>query len=622
MQSINGFEIDKYNQYDLPENVKYSTCPLCSHTRKKKTQKCMTLHWDTGLGVCSHCGEVVQLHTFKSKKKEADVVYVKPKWTNRTQLSDKLVKYFEKRGISQMTLRIMKISEGTEVMHSKRSGKYENMNTVQFPFFRDGEVVDVKYRSGAKDFKLYKDAERIFYNIDSIKYSKEVIICEGEIDCLSFVEAGVMNIVSTPNGSTNGNVNLSYLDRCIEYFEGKEKIYLALDDDEPGRNVSKEFIRRLGANRCYLVTQGWWSEFGVKDSNDYLIKYGKEKLAFTIQQAKVVPIEGVSSVSDWEAEFDNYVANGMQKGYVIGKKSFDNIFSTYTGQYIVVTGKPSSGKSDFVDEMCIGYNRLYGWKTAYASPENKPNVRHVGKLISKLAGQWVNNKNFLHLEWYRQAKNYLNEYFKFIDLKSYDLTEVLDIAKQLILRYGIKILVIDPYNKIRLKKSAGKKTEEYTNDYLLLIDEFAREHDVLVILVAHPVKPSSEERKSYEPDFYSIKGGGEFYDMSPHGLLVHRDYDNDLVKVKVLKVKFSHLGENNAHIWLRWNKNSGRYVDFENQDAKALNVSKPVYDDSNWFIQREKNAEQSSIDFSPVKTPEELEADFIADVTPESDLPF
>jgi twinkle protein len=49
-------------------------------------------------------------------------------------------------------------------------------------------------------------------------------------------------------------------------------------------------------------------------------------------------------------------------------------FSTYTGQFITVTGIPSSGKSDFVDQMVVGYNKQYGWKTAFASPENATNI--------------------------------------------------------------------------------------------------------------------------------------------------------------------------------------------------------------------------------------------------------
>jgi twinkle protein len=162
------------------------------------------------------------------------------------------------------------------------------------------------------------------------------------------------------------------------------------------------------------------------------------------------------------------------------------------------------------------------------------------------------------------------------------------------------VLVIDPFNKIRLKASLNKNINEYTNDYLMRIDEFARKHDILIFLIAHPTKPPSigNDRKNYEPDFYDIKGGGEFYDMSPHGLLVHRDYTHDLVKIKVLKVKFNHLGENNAHIWLAWNKGNGRYTDFRKQADKPEDIFEPQADNSNWVIEKEKHDTQVNISFS------------------------
>lgn len=63
------FKIEKYNQYNLPQGVKYSICPICSEHRKKKTQKCMMLDWVKGLGSCQHCGNVIQLHTYQREKR-------------------------------------------------------------------------------------------------------------------------------------------------------------------------------------------------------------------------------------------------------------------------------------------------------------------------------------------------------------------------------------------------------------------------------------------------------------------------------------------------------------------------------------------------------------------------
>lgn len=587
---INGFQIDKFNQYGLKENTKLSICPICSESRKKKTDKCASLHWDTGLGICHHCGETFQLHTFKKKKEVKD--YKRPVKWNYTNISDGLVKWFNSRNISQFTLRSAMVGEGIESMPIK--GKWIERNTIHFNFFENNEIVNIKYRDGQKNFKLFKDAKLIFYNLDSISISKIAVIVEGEIDCLSYIEAGINTVVSTPNGSTLKTVNLEYLDNCIEYFDNKEKIYLALDNDEAGKNVTKELIRRLGAERCFLVD---FKE--CKDANEYLTTYGAESLKKTIEDAKEIPIDGVSSVRNWEKEYDSFLENGMNKGFTIDKPAFDKMFSTYTGQYIVVTGIPSSGKSDWVDEMCIGYNAKYGWKTVYASPENKPNVIHAAKLEAKICGQWINKKEQINSDWHKLAKEFIDSNFKFIDLDSYDLDEVLIRTKRLIAKYGIKCLVIDPYNKVRLKSSLNKNTNEYTNDYLIKIDDFARNNDILIFLVAHPVKPSGEERKTYEPDFYSIKGGGEFYDMSPHGLLVHRNFELDMVMIKVLKVKFAHLGENRASAWYKWNRLNGRYSEYEYQSEVAEQCTNLVVDNNNWIIDDSNNSEQSKIEYNP-----------------------
>jgi twinkle protein len=571
---INGFEIEKFNQYGFSENVKQSTCPICSHNRKKSSDKCMSLHWDSGLGVCHHCGEVIQLHTFK-KKAGSEKIYTRPEWKNNTQLSDKLVTWFECRGISQFTLRLMKITEGTEWMPQVKADR----NTIQFNYFRDAELINVKYRDGAKNFKLTSGAELIFYNLDCIKYSEAVIITEGEIDALSYIECGLHHTVSMPNGSTKGAVNLQYLDNCIDYFENKKKIYLALDNDEAGQNVQKEMIRRFGTGRCFIV------DFrDCKDANEYIVKYGKDALTKTITEAKEVPIEGVMSVNDFRESFETYLKSGMKKGFQIGKPFFDDMFSTYTGQYIVVTGIPSHGKSDFVDDMVLGYCRKYDWRAAMCSVENKPSEIHAGKLLAKCVGTWVTNEKQIAEDWFPKAVDYLDDKIKFIDLKEgHDLDKVLEITERLIFKYGIKCLVLDPYNKIRLKRSLNKNINEYTNDYLITIDDFCRKHDILIILVAHPRKPTFQETKTFVPSFYDIKGGGEFYDMSPHGILVHRDFEHDCTMVKVLKCKFSHLGKNNEHTYLKWNRNNGRFDQFAQDYKNPAECSVEVADNDNYF---------------------------------------
>ena len=573
---INGFEVDEFNIYNIDTKHKVSTCPKCSHTRKKKTQKCLMLDWERGLGTCQHCGEVVQLHTYK--KATTGIQYAVPP-RKEESIADPVLTYFEKRGISNATVKDFGVTNGSEFMPQVG----EEVNVIKFNYFVKDVLVNIKYRDARKNFKMYKGAQKTFYNIDAIQGLDTCVIVEGEVDAMSFHEAGVKNVVSVPNGfNATGQINLDYLTDFYSYFEDKEKIYLAVDNDEAGENGRKELIRRFGSDKVYICDLE-----DCKDANEYLIKYGKDKLQLVISNAQPCPIENVLRVSDMETQLDDFYKNGIQNGYKIGISDFDSIFSTYTKQFIVVTGFPSSGKSDWVDQMTIGYNMMYGWKTAYASVENFPQYLHVDKLIRKVYGKTPKYEETKKESW-KKCVNHVNSNFFFIDFEDgFDLDKVLKKGEELVKRMGIRCLVIDPFNKVRDKENVNMSINDYTNSYLNKIDTFCKKNDVLVILVAHPTKPQSDKGKLIEPTFYDVKGGGEFYDMSPHGILVHRDYELGTVKLKVLKVKFSNLGENQAHTDFYYNVNNGRYTRIE--------AGQPRWDNDNWIDDKQNPYEQTKM---------------------------
>ena len=562
---INGFAIENFNQHGLEEGKKQGTCPLCSHNRKPKNQKakCASYDWERGLGTCHNCNKSFQLHTYQRKGK-AEKVYVKPEIkTNPDKpefVSDKVIEWFGTRGISAQTLIDLQISEGPEWM--PQTGKTENV--IKFNYFMGGELTNVKYRDGRKNFKLYKGAEKVFYNIDSIVGYEYCVIVEGEMDVLALHEAGITNAISVPNGATLNSNNLDYLDSCIDYFEDKEKIILAVDSDEAGQALQTELIRRLGSEVCFLSTFE-----DCKDANEYLQKYGKEKLTERITGARPVPLENVTTFRDIEDEVTDFVRNGFKPGFQIGLQNFDDIFSTYTGQFITVTGIPSSGKSDFVDQMVVGYNANYGWKTAFASPENVPTYLHAHKLMRK-TWQGMPNKEDIGGDKWNQIADHCNSNYFHIDMERYTLESVLKKAAELVKRKGIKCLVIDPFNKVRDVDCKTEDVNRYTMEYLTKIETFAKKFDVLVFIVAHPTKMyKDKDGKIEEPTMYNIKGGGEWYDASYHGLLVHRDYENKTVKAKVLKIKFQNLGENGAEAHFKWEPRSGCFLPHEPLDVSA-----------------------------------------------------
>ena len=550
---INGFLIDKFNQYSLEQGKKQGICPLCSHTRKPKNQKakCASYDWERGLGTCHNCNTTFQLHTYQ-RKGASSKEYVRPvDITDYNIPRTKIAEWFKSRGISTDTLINLQVGEGSEYM--PQTGKKEN--TIHFTYYVGDQLINIKYRDGRKNFKLYKGAEKVFYNINSIVGYDNCVITEGEMDVLALHEAGVKNAISVPNGATLSHNNLDYLDNCIDYFEDKTKIILAVDTDDPGLALRAELVRRLGAEVCFLA------DFeDCKDANEYLMKHGKEKLRQAIKQARPYPLENVTTFKDIENDVTDFVKNGFKAGYQIGLSNFDQIFSTYTGQFITVTGIPSSGKSDFVDQMVVGYNKNYSWKTAFASPENAPNYLHAHKLMRKVWGDMPSRDDIGSAKW-KEVANHVNDNFFFIDMEKYTLESVLRKGAELVKRKGIKCLVIDPFNKVRDRNASSLDVNIYTMEYLTKIETFAKKYDVLVFIVAHPTKMyKTSDGKIEEPNMYNIKGGGEWYDASYHGLLVHRDYELKNTKVKVLKVKFQNLGENGAEAFFTWEPRSGCFI--------------------------------------------------------------
>ena len=560
---INGFLIDKFNQHGLDVGKTQGTCPLCSSTRKpeNRKKKCASYDWQRGIGTCHNCDTPFQLHTYKRKGK-AEREYVIPTEINSQKTinrpaTDKTIQWFKTRGISKQTLNELKVSVGKEYMPQTNNTE----NTIQFNYYVGGQLTNIKYRDARKNFKLYKGAEKVFYNIDNIVGHDDCVIVEGEMDVLALHEAGITNAISVPNGATLNTNNLDYLDNCIDYFEDKKKIIIAVDNDPPGVALQQELIRRLGAEVCFIATFD-----DCKDANEYLLKYSAKELLSRIKQAHPVPLENVTTFRDIEDEVTDFVRNGFKRGFTVGLHNFDKIFSTYTKQFITVTGIPSSGKSDFVDQMCVGYNKEYGWKTAFASPENAPTYLHAHKLMRKVWGDMPNKGDIGGNKW-NQVAQHVNDNFFFIDMERYTLESVLRKGAELVKRKGIKCLVIDPYNKVRDVDCTTEDVNRYTMEYLTKIETFAKKYDVLVFIVAHPTKMyKNQDGKIEEPTMYNIKGGGEWYDASYHGLLVHRDYEAKTTKVKVLKCKFQNLGENGAEAQFTWEPRSGCFVPHEMPD--------------------------------------------------------
>ena len=590
-----NFIVVKQNQYDLPVGKKDVPCPICSEgrTNGNKKKPCAQLDWESGIGTClnggpEHAGGPVSkngnpIFFLHKRVKKDEGKWDIPAQPTKFPISKEALEFFKGRGISEETVRKMRITSGD------RSFGEAPEKSISFNYYENDVVRLIKYRAlKDKKFNTTANSKKVFYNLDSIANKDKCIIVEGEMDVLTFIENGINEVVSVPFGAKNSkNVQLDELDHSYDaYFKNKTEIIIAHDNDETGKALKDELVRRLNSPKTTIKTIDWED---CKDANEYFVKHGQ--IAFKQQhaKAKMVPIEGVRSLRERKTReaFKEYLKNGHEKGFVTGVTSLDDNFSALLGQFITITGIPGHGKTDFADQMTIGYNQNYGWKTAFASVETEWKD-HFKKLGSKIAGKWLQPED-IDKEEYQQHLDRLEDNFLLIDMNRYYLEDVLLKAEELVRKKGIKCLVIDPFNKIPIKDSAIRRgnMQDYVMEYLRLVDEFCQKHNVLVLLVAHPRKMETMNDPKGQinpnnpavykvPSLYDIKGAGEWADASYHALCVYRDYSDPDLKVQptqvhVLKCKNSALGTAGkiAKVW--WdNSQGGRYVQSD------------INDDSEW----------------------------------------
>lgn len=556
--------------YNYEPGQSKTLCPECSHTRKKKTDKCLSWDKEHNRGYCHNC-----LTSFFEYRPHEPKEFFIPQWKNLTDLSDKAVKYFESRMISQKTLNKMRVYTDNEFMPQFS----KDVPVICFPYFLNDKLINIKYRGPNKSFKMVSGAELIFWNIDCLLKFDEVIIVEGEIDALTMIQAGYENTLSVPNGA---NKNLEYLDSCIEMFNGIKKIYIATDQDTKGIELKSELIRRLGPERCYIV-----SFKDCKDANEYLQKYGSD-IKDVIPNAVPVPVKGIIEINSLYADIRDLYEQGVQSGLKINQNIIDEYITWESGRLVIVTGIPASGKSEFVDYLVCKLNINHGWKAAFFTPENYPLKFHYAKLFEKLIGKKFSQNTTTELEWDMSYDYIRYNFFYILNEEDFTVKSILDSAKILIKTRGIKVIVIDPYNKLEHKYTDSET--QYISRFLDQIILFAKLNDVLIFLVAHPRKMSKTANGKIEvPSLYDISGSANFYNKTDYGITVHRGTDDqnvmqNEVDVYFQKIKYKHLGKQGI-IHLNYDYITGRF----NQLGD---------DKSNWLV---KNTEQITIDYYETK---------------------
>ena len=427
--------------------------------------------------------------------------------------------------------------------------------------------------------------------MDSILGTPECIITEGEFDAVAIIAAGRKDVISVPAGAQS---NLTWLDRFVEsHFEDKQAIYIAVDEDPAGQSLRQELTRRIGVERCRIVHFGE----GCKDANEHLVKYGAESLRICIEQAEEVPLEGIFTAEDCRDDLRSFYENGLQRGADTGWDNFDEHCTLEPRRLLVITGRPGDGKSEFTDELVLRLCLRHEWKIAFFSPENMPIAYHLHKLAEKLTGHRFTPGPGMTEAVYEQAVGWLDRNVSHIlpDDGSYGIDHILEKARQVVRRKGVRILVIDPMNRLEQHLEPGQTEMAYITDTLNKLGRFATRNQCLVILVAHPRKVNRNEKDGTlrRVEMNDINGSANFANMSDFCLVVDRNDTKQMVTVYIEKVRFKHLGSAHTDAKFVYNHLNGRYWPCEEAYIPTPEGDRPgpvntQFDNENWL----KNSEE------------------------------
>ena len=550
-------------------------CPDCSDARKKKNIKTfsITIKPEHALYHCHHCG---LSGSFRRKKfYEAHMNEPKKVVKLPTQLNnnvDQIKEFFAGRGVTLDNLDALPaMTTGTKMFRG------EEKAAVGFVYGPRENPTAIKWRSiDGKGFTC-DGAPRAFYGIEQIDDGEEELtIVEGECDVIALASVGI-KAVSCPNGAPikvsshridpEEDKKFNFIWNERDRLENCKKIVLATDADEAGEALAEEIARRVGRAKCWRVK----FPDSVKDGNDAVEKLGAEETKRLFDNPEPVPLSGVYCASDYLDDVKNIYANGHGRGASTGFDSIDELFTIAEGQLSIVTGMPSSGKSEFIDQIMINLAQRDGWKFAVCSFENPP-AMHIAKLAEKITGKpfYSGIKERMSEDELSEAMSFIEDHFMFLESKDGNLStidSIIDRTKQAIMR-GANGLLIDPYNYV---ESTGGEEHSSISQMLTRITSFAKAPSIHVWFVAHPQKMYPKEDGSYSvPKGMNISGSAAWFAKADLGITVHRGEDG--VEVHCWKSRFKWVGQQGMAL-LDYDISTGQYSQKE-IEAPKTNLSK------------------------------------------------
>lgn len=434
---------------------------------------------------------------------------------------ERVYDYWSKRKISKETIDFCNVQED------------DKGNTV-FNYYDTNDVLTmVKYRPSRKidkskgDIKCWcqKDADTtpLLWGMNCINTSIPLLITEGEGDRMSAIESGYHNAVSIPLGAGN----FHWIEECWNWLSQFDTIIVCSDNDAAGKKMRDEVAHRLGSWRCKTVdvptsfTKETGEKIKIKDLNEVLYWYGKEKVLEIILNATSPPVMSVDNVGKVNDTDIDKIA-GVRTGF---KKLDAQLFKLFYGTLTVLTAKPGAGKTSWVYQVICNMIDdnvpvwLFGRELPVAMTRNWLNFTLAGdRNIETRKNEDGGFYSVVTPQAKKGIDKFLNEMlWSYKDDADANIDELIESIVACIRTYGCRVAVID---NLMVCDVADDKKDELAaqTEIIKKLIATAAKYNIAIILVAHPRKMQNGQ----ELDMYDIAGTSKIANLAHRTLAMKR----------------------------------------------------------------------------------------------------
>ena len=392
------------------------------------------------------------------------------------------------RGLTEQTIEAFKVGEMTN----------GNKHIAVFPYLRNGELVNAKYRDVAdkRGMRQESGAEPCLFGWHLIDPKvRTIAITEGEIDAMTLHQVGI------PALSVNaGAGSHQWIENDWDRLERFSEIYVCFDDDEAGDKGAGEVIQRLGVERCKHV------KFDAKDANQAL-QDGccGEDFEHALKAAKFVDPQELVSIADFMGQVKAllYPAPGaaQQPRLMLGDR-YEDCFEFRPGELSVWTGINGHGKSLMLNQVQLGLLHQ-GERVCVFSGEMTP-AQQAKRMVKQATGVGRPTPAYIDAvgEWARERMWLFNV------VGNATIARLIEVFRYAAKRYGITHFVIDSLMMTDVPED-GPGAFSAQKLAVQCLAGFAKQYRAHVHLVAHPRKAKDE---SAAPGKLDVGGSGKITD--------------------------------------------------------------------------------------------------------------